>query len=349
MSYARIFKVLALCASLVAFVVITLGAYVRLSNAGLGCPDWPGCYGKIVAPVKPHEVEQANRAYPHRPVETGKAWKEMVHRYFASFLGLLIVSLAVLAWLNRKDSAQALSLPFFLVLLVMVQGMLGMWTVTLLLKPVIVTLHLLLGVSTLALLWLTTLNARLFPGFVLNKDEAAPPALKTAALLVLFIVFGQIFLGGWTSTHYAALHCWDFPTCQGQWLPKVDFSEAFSIEHIQHEPGKNYEGGTLSNAGGVAVHLAHRIGALVTLLTVGLLSLAMLLTAQSKNVKIIASVMLFLLLAQVSLGISNVLLGLPLPIAVAHNGVAALLLLSLVTANYLLLLTRQNNTNERNI
>lgn len=345
MNYGKVFKVLALCASVVALVVIILGAYVRLSNAGLGCPDWPGCYGKIVAPVKPHEIAQANNAYPHRPVESGKAWKEMVHRYFASFLGLLIMSLAVLAWLNRKDSTQTLGLPFFLVLLVIVQGLLGMWTVTLLLKPVIVTLHLLLGVCTLALLWLTTLKARLFPGFVLNKDEAVAPVLKAAAVLALLILLGQIFLGGWTSTHYAALHCWDFPTCQGQWFPKVDFAEAFSIAHIQHEPGKNYEGGTLSNAGGVAVHLSHRIGALITLLTVGLFALALLLTTRSKHVKITACAIVFLLLTQVSLGISNVLLGLPLPIAVAHNGVAALLLLSLVTANYLLFFARQNNTN----
>lgn len=342
MMSVRMFKLLALLATLVAFLVITLGAYVRLSHAGLGCPDWPGCYGKIVAPVNPTDIEQANLNFPQRPVETGKAWKEMVHRYFASFLGLLIVGLAVLAWLNRKDPVQLLVLPFSLVFLVILQGLLGMWTVTLLLKPVIVTLHLLLGVSTMALLWFMTLRAKLFPHFVLSKDEQVKPVFKKIAVFALLVVFVQIFLGGWTSTHYAALHCWDFPTCQGQWFPEVDFSEAFSIQHIAHEPGRNYEGGRLSNAAGMAVHLTHRMGAAVTLLVVGLLSSGLLLTSQVKNVKMVAALMLCLLLLQVSLGISNVLLALPLPIAVAHNGVAALLLLSLVTTNYLLFSTPKN-------
>lgn len=340
MTFSKLFKGLSFFATLIAFVVITLGAYVRLSNAGLGCPDWPGCYGKISVPVSAMEIDKANSVFPHRPVETDKAWKEMMHRYFASFLGFLILSLSVTAWLNRKEISQQKVLPFLLLVLVVFQGLLGMWTVTLLLKPVIVTLHLLSGMLTLLLLWLMTMRADVLPDLRASVDMSVPPALKMCALLALLVVYGQIFLGGWTSTNYAALHCWDFPTCQGQWLPDANFSEAFTLHHVQHEPGKNYEGGVLSNAAGMAVHLSHRIGALLTLIIVGSLSLVLMITSRSKNVRITAVVMLMLLLLQVLLGVSNVLLGLPVPVAVAHNGVAALLLLSVVTVNYLLLSTR---------
>lgn len=340
MTFSKLFKGLSFFATLITFVVITLGAYVRLSNAGLGCPDWPGCYGKISVPVSAMEIDKANSAFPHRPVETGKAWKEMLHRYFASFLGLLILSLSVTAWLNRKEVSQQKFLPFVLLVLVVFQGLLGMWTVTLLLKPAIVTLHLLSGMLTLLLLWLMTMRAGVFPGLRISTDVCIPPVLKMYALLALVVVYGQIFLGGWTSTNYAALHCWDFPTCQGQWLPDANFSEAFTLHHVQHEPGKNYEGGVLSNAAGMAVHLSHRIGALLTLIILGSLSLVLLITSRSKNVRVAAVVVLILLLLQVLLGVSNVLLGLPIPVAVAHNGVAALLLLSVVTVNYLLLSSR---------
>ena len=324
------FRVLSVAATVLALFVIVLGAYVRLSDAGLGCPDWPGCYGKVFAPTSDSAIESANAVFPERPVETGKAWKEMAHRYFASTLGMIIVAMAVMAWKNRKRKGQQLLLPFFLVVLVIFQGLLGMWTVTLLLKPAVVTMHLLAGMLTLALLWLVALKA--YNGERgLDQSTGASSGLKMWAMVALAIVYCQIALGGWTSTNYVALHCWDFPTCQGQWLPKMDLAEGFTI---WRGLGANYEGGVLSNEAGVAVHFSHRIGALVTFLIVGGLGIAVSLRVQSRLVKIAALIILVLLLAQVSLGIANVLMRLPTAVAVSHNGVAALLLMSLVAMNY---------------
>ncbi|MBL4607413.1 MAG: COX15/CtaA family protein [Pseudomonadales bacterium] len=324
------FKVLSIVATVLALVVIVLGAYVRLSDAGLGCPDWPGCYGKVFAPTSQTEIESANTVFPERPVEIAKAWKEMVHRYFASFLGLLIVAMAAIAWVNRKQAGQQVLLPVFLVGLVIFQGMLGMWTVTLLLKPVVVTMHLLAGMLTLALLWFVTLNT-LQVNYERNVSTDTGRFFKIWAAFALMVVYCQIALGGWTSTNYVALHCWGFPTCQGKWLPEMDFSEGFTL---WRGLGKSYEGGVLSNAAGVAVHFSHRLGALLTFFIVGSLGVTLLFAVESRIVKMVSVAVLLLLVTQLSLGVANVLLHLPIPVAVSHNGVAALLLLSLVSLNF---------------
>lgn len=324
------FRRLAYIATVLAFCVIVIGAFVRLTDAGLGCPDWPTCYGQVLPPHHDHEIAAAQKAFPGAMIERHKAWHEMIHRYLASTLGLVIVVMAVIAWRNRKTPGQPVALPLLLVLLVCFQGALGMWTVTMLLRPAIVTLHLLMGMATLALLaWLALSTRR---GERKHRDTDKSAGLRVWAGLGVLILFAQIALGGWTSSNYAALQCPDFPTCQGQWWPATNFTDAFSI---LGEHGVNYEGGRLENEARVTIHLMHRVGALVTFLyLVGLGLFA--LRASDAAVRRLGAALLLLVLVQVGLGISNIVLGLPLPVAVAHNGGAALLLVSLVTLNHML-------------
>ena len=317
---------LAFFTCLLAFCVILVGAYVRLSDAGLGCPDWPGCYGQILAPSDPSEV---GNAYAERPLHTAKAWKEMIHRYLAGSLGLAILLLAAIAWRNRKLGAQPVLLPLLLLVLVVFQAALGMWTVTLLVKPAIVTAHLLGGFATLSLLWLLVL--RLKPISV--TSTTFPTGRERYLILIsLVAVILQITLGGWTSTNYAAFGCSDFPACYAdQWWPRMDFREAFVI---WRGLGVNYEFGVLDNDARTAIHMTHRMGALVTLVIVGWLAIS-LIRRHSGTLRKLGLILSGVLLLQVSLGITNVLAQLPLPIAVAHNGVAALLLLTLLTIFWL--------------
>ncbi|MFO8025141.1 COX15/CtaA family protein [Thiohalophilus sp.] len=330
MDNKTLFARLGLIATVLTLCVVILGAYVRLSHAGLGCPDWPGCYGHLGVPKSEQEVLMANALYPERPVESHKAWKEMIHRYFAGILGLLVFTLAFVAWRNRRDPQQAVKLPLFLSALIIFQALLGMWTVTIKLKPVIVMLHLMGGMATLSLLWWITLrHMNLFP---LLRAGRQVGRLKKLVFVGLLIVIFQIMLGGWTSANYAALHCTDFPTCQGQWWPQTDFGEAFTF---WHGIGPDYEGGVMSNTARVTVHFMHRLGALITFLYLGTLGLMLLLGRFGKNLQPMGVTLLGILLLQVSLGIANVLLSLPLGVAVAHNGVGALLLLTLVTLNHL--------------
>jgi heme a synthase len=311
------------------FMVVVLGAYVRLSDAGLGCPDWPGCYGKLLdVPDRADQIAEANAAYPHRPVEPAKAWKEMIHRYFAGALGLLVLALAALAWRNRSRPEQPVGLPLTLLGLIIFQSLLGMWTVTWQLKPLIVMAHLLGGLTTLSLLAWLLLGQR-------NECELAADhrALRYLALLGLVLLVGQIALGGWTSANYAALACPDFPTCQARWWPPLDFREAFTL---WRGLGVSYEGGVLANDARVTIHMAHRIGAIVVALYLGWLSWRLLATAPNRALRRAGALIAILLLGQLGLGIANVVLHLPLPVAVAHTGGAALLLLSLVTLNHLL-------------
>jgi len=319
------FKKLIMVATLLAFGVVVLGAFVRLSDAGLGCPDWPGCYGKL-SPAHAHqEIAQAQAVLPHGPVTPAKAWKEMVHRYLASSLGLLIVVIGVMAWIKREKLQQGLGLPFFLIGFVILQGLFGMWTVTLKLTPIIVTSHLLGGMTTLSLLtWMWLRQSR---------DIAAVRAvdaerLRTYASFALLVVFLQIALGGWVSSNYAALACADFPTCQNGWWPRMDLPHAFQLVRGL---GMTAQGVLLPQEALTAIHWMHRIGALVTLLVVGVLALRLMRIAALARAGMF---ILLLLTAQLSLGIANVLLSLPLPVAVAHNAVAALLLLSLVMLNF---------------
>jgi heme a synthase len=318
---------LTLALTVLTLVVIVLGAYTRLADAGLGCPDWPGCYGRLGVPVSDSAIAAANAAFPERPVEVPKAWAEMIHRYFAGALGLFILAQALLAWRNRDAPGQPVVLPMLLVALVAFQAILGMWTVTLMLKPVVVMAHLLGGFATLSLLWWLALRQGLLPR---RTAGTVSPALRIGAVLVLTVLVLQIALGGWTSANYAALACTDFPTCHGSWWPETDFREAFTL---WRGTGVNYEFGVLDSAARVSIHLVHRLGALATLLLVGWLGIWLVARRDALELRLIGALMLTLLVLQVALGIANVILSLPLPVAVAHNAVAALLLLTLVTLN----------------
>jgi cytochrome c oxidase assembly protein subunit 15 len=318
----KFFSRYSLLVTVFALIVIVLGAFVRLSDAGLGCPDWPGCYGLIDVPQTDQEIEVAEQAFPQRPVEESKAWKEMFHRYFAGTLGILIVILAVLSFRTRFESKNVPLLSVSLVGLVIFQALLGMWTVTLQVKPAIVTLHLLFGMATVSLLWLTFLNSS--GGF---SNAGNPSGLKGLTKLALVVVIGQIALGGWTSTNYAALACTAFPGCYaGDAWPDMDFSEAFVL---WRGLGINYEFGVLEPDARAAIHMIHRLGAVFVLIVVGALGLQALKKAQAAQRKI-AIILLILLGLQLTLGVLNVILSLPLANAVAHNGVAALLLLALI-------------------
>jgi cytochrome c oxidase assembly protein subunit 15 len=316
-----IFK-LSLFAAALALVVVVLGAWVRLSDAGLGCPDWPGCYGHIGVPDAEHEVAAANQAFPERPVEVHKAWKEMIHRYVASTLGLVICAIAFVSWRARRRGNRVGALPFLLVALVIFQGLLGMWTVTLLVKPIIVLAHLVGGLTTLSLLWWLALR---HSGW-LQTTPSGVPALRTPAIIALLVLIGQILLGGWTSTNYAALSCPDLPTCQGQWWPEMDFADAFVP---WRGLGVDYEGGVLPNESRVAIHVSHRLGAIAAAVMLGLMAW-LALSARQYPVRQVGSVLAAVLAIQLALGLGNVLLSLPLPVATAHNGGAAILLLTML-------------------
>lgn len=318
---------LAAIAAVLALCVIVLGAWVRLSDAGLGCPDWPGCYGHLDVPRADNELEAANAAWPDRPVDTAKAWKEMVHRYFAGALGLLVFAIAAIAWRRRRRGAPV-ALPTCIAALVVLQALLGMWTVTLLLKPLVVLAHLLGGMALLSLLvWLALANARRLPLL------PHPHRLRGYTWAALVVLVAQIGLGGWTSTNYAAVACPDLPTCQGEWWPPMDFATAFVP---WHGLGIDYEGGILESPARTAIHMSHRLGAIVTTLVIGALALASLRRPYDRNLRLAGAGLLALLLAQLGLGLGNILWLLPLPVATAHNGVAALLLASLVAFAYLL-------------
>lgn len=331
MNKSLFFK-MAFAATCLAYVVILLGAYTRLADAGLGCPDWPGCYGHVGVPKHVDDVAAANQAYPERPVEAAKAWKEMIHRYFASTLGLMIFAIGIIAIKKRKESNHAFKLPLFLMALVVFQGMLGMWTVTIKLNPTIVMSHLMGGMTTLSILWWLTLRSgRLFKTEQIKNLNMS--ALKTPALIGLVVVVLQVMLGGWTSSNYAALHCVEFPTCTGgEYLPAMNFSEGFTLWHGIEQ---NFEFGIMSNEARIAIHTTHRIGAVVTALFVIWLGLKLLLTPAYKPLKNAGIALLAVVTLQFILGVSNVVLSLPLLVAVAHNGGGALLILTMVTLNHL--------------
>ena len=317
----RLYRFLSYLLPVLAFIVIVKGAYVRLSDAGLGCPDWPGCYGQLLVPASAADADPTH--LEARPLETGKAWREMIHRYLASGLGFGILILAFIALRNRADPAQPVLVPLLLVPLVVFQGMLGMWTVTLLLKPLVVTSHLLGGFSVLALLTWNLLAVR-----AASAGRLAPGrAVVSACVLALIALVGQVFLGGWTSANYAALACTDFPTCHGVWWPDMAFDEAFVL---WRGLGVNYEFGVLETPARTAIHFSHRIWAVVTAVMI-LLAIRAARRDGGERGRRLGWCILAALAIQVTLGITNVMQGLPLPVAVMHNGVAALLMASLVT------------------
>jgi heme a synthase len=319
----RYFKGLVIAATLLALCVVSLGAYVRLTDAGLGCPDWPGCYGTLTVPQSEAAILQAQTTYPDSAVEVGKAWREMAHRYLAGTLGLLVLAIFVLGWKARNEIKSSPYTSSFLLLLIGFQAMLGMWTVTMLLKPAIVSGHLLGGMSTLAVLsWLAHRHWGYYSDSIVTCQR-----LRLAIRFALVLLFMQIFLGGWTSTNYAALACTDFPTCHGAWLPDMDFKDAF---HMVRELGLSKDGSALSLASLTAIQWTHRVGALVSFIYLGALGLTTLKYWQLKRWSVL---LLVALITQIALGISNLVLHLPLVLAVAHNFTAALLVIIVVVLN----------------
>ncbi|HET9694428.1 MAG TPA: COX15/CtaA family protein [Steroidobacteraceae bacterium] len=315
------FRRLCLLGAFLAFCVIVLGAYVRLSHAGLGCPDWPGCYGHLTAGQAAANQDMVNSAYPDRPIEYAKALKEMLHRYLASALGLVILAIAALAWRNRRDPQQPVQLPLLAVGLVIFQGLLGMWTVTLLLKPAIVTAHLFGGLATMSLLWWMSLSTgrRSRPG--------AERSLRKWAVVGLVVLGLQIFLGGWVSSNYAAVACPDFPTCQRSYWPAMDFRDAFVL---WRGLGIDYEGGVLDHPARVAIHFTHRLGAIVTALVLGFVAWQAVRTGTSRGVRMAGIGLGAALVLQWLVGPIMVLQTFPLPLATAHNAIAAVLVLCMV-------------------
>ena len=364
----RVLRWLALFAAVFAFGLVMFGAFVRLSNAGLSCPDWPTCYGQVTWPQHAQAVAHADAAFPDRPYEAHKAWREQVHRFLAGTLGVLVLLLALIAGWRRRGTllavvggavfaalgvglymrgehvwssalaACAIALPLFAAIrlqrpgawkicvlalaVIIFQAMLGMWTVTLLLKPVVVMGHLLGGMATFALLAYAALR---FAG-VAATDERHADLRRLVAIGVVLLVC-QIALGGWTSANYAALACGygpgSFPQCLGQWAPPTDFREGFVL---WRGIGVNYEGGVLDMAARSAIQIAHRLGALVVFCYLGWLSVR---TAR-RGLRVYGLAIALALAGQVLLGVSNVYFGLPLAVATAHNGVAALLLFTLL-------------------
>lgn len=364
----QLLRWLALFAAVFAFGLVMFGAFVRLSNAGLSCPDWPTCYGQVTWPQHAQAVAHADAAFPDRPFEAHKAWREQVHRFLAGTLGVLVLALALLAGWRRRGTllavlagavfaalgvglymrgehlwssalaACAIALPLIAAIrlprsgawkicvlalaVIIFQAMLGMWTVTLLLKPIVVMGHLLGGMTTFALLAWVALR---FAGVGATDDSLAD--LRRLVTIGIVLLLCQIALGGWTSANYAALACGygpgSFPECLGQWVPPTDFREGFVL---WRGIGVNYEGGVLDMAARSAIQLAHRIGALVVFCYLGWLALR---TAR-RGLRRYGMAIALALAGQLLLGISNVYFGLPLAVATAHNGVAALLLFALL-------------------
>ena len=310
-------------ATFFAFIVVIAGAYTRITDAGLGCPDWPGCYHQLTVPSTPVALAKANALYPMAPVDQAKAAAEMGHRYIAGILGLLIALLGAWAWVHRKEENPAWPIAGPLILVVIFQAALGMWTVTLKLLPVVVMGHLVGGFTCLSLLaWLSLRLWRPSVGYF----HASLYPYAVAAMVVLCI---QILLGGWTSANYAALVCPDFPTCHGQlWVP---FStEAF---HLLKGVGLEFPLSAMQYADRVTIQMVHRLGALITFITLMGLSVSLIML-HTKIHKRLGVLLMGLLVSQVLLGIANIALWLPVPIAVAHNGTAALLLMTMVFVLY---------------
>ena len=306
-----------------AFVVIALGAWTRLVDAGLGCPNWPGCYGFVVFPTNEAEIALAEARYPTFPYDINKAIPEVVHRYFAAALGFLAIIMVYYSF-KQNENRNIRRWTIGLLIFICCQGLFGYLTVSLLLLPIIVTAHLFGGFTTLTLFFLIFLMSGKFDFL----EKMAIPKLKTIAGIALVVLLFQIFLGVWTSTNYASLACADFPTCQGSYMPEMDFKNGFNLNQ---EVGPNYLYGLLDNPSRVAIHYSHRVSAiLVTIVFLILIS-----KLWFSNAAPLASTIGILLLTQISLGIINVVYVLPLYVAIAHNLVAALLLLTIFTVNYL--------------
>lgn len=318
---------LAVTATVLSVVVLLLGVFTRLTDAGLSCPDWPGCYGHFSWLSNADAIARAERLYPDNLIEHQKTMVDMVHRYAAAVLGLLAVVLAVISWFRREDEGYPFRLPTFILFLVVWQSLFGMWSVTLKLWPQIVTLHLLTGMVTCSLLWLLTLRLgsrkwRLSPEVM---DQLG--SVKSWLLVVITVTLLQIILGGWTSANYAAFACVEFPTCRGEWWPEMDFKNGFNL--IQ-TIGPNYLGGKLESEARVAIHIMHRLGGLILALLMIAFAVR-LFTIKSTRFRCMGLITLAVLTVQIVLGVSNIFLMSPLLMALMHHLASVLLLLVLVT------------------
>ena len=332
MAKTKLSKLL-LLAILLAIVVVVLGAFTRLVNAGLGCPDWPGCYGHLTWPNSALEIEKAEMAFPDAPVDLDKTWPEMVHRYFAGSL-LLVVALLTLVTrrkqglpnlgVSAEDLAPLKTLAPVLLVLIICQAAFGAWTVTLKLWPQVVTAHLLGGFATLSMLWAMFLRSEGAPALSLSHSQATQ--IRRHRILALGVVIIQITLGGWVSSNYAALACADFPTCYNSYWPQMDWVQGFNL---LQSVGPNYLGGLLDSEARIAIHWSHRLGAIVVLFVVAGLAWRL----WSSN-RVLACLVAGILAVQVLLGVLNIVWALPLTIATAHNACGALLLLSVVAVNF---------------
>lgn len=320
-------KVLVLISILLALIVVSLGAYTRLTHAGLGCPDWPGCYGLIDVPETSEQIIKAQQEFPNHIVEPQKAWNEMIHRYFASTLGFLILIIAILSFKRRRQGGPV-RLPLLIFVVVCFQGALGMWTVTMKLMPIVVMGHLLGGLTTLCLLFLLYLRLSRFrvPG-----GDSCLRKYGRYGMLGILILLAQITLGGWTSSNYASLVCTELPICQAGWVEQLTFEESFDLIPPEKD---TYEHGHLQHDSRVTIHVMHRIGAIITSLYLFWLVISVYFRAQSHFFKNAALSLGFILCCQIILGVSNVVFSLPLAVAVSHNVIAACLMLSLITLTY---------------
>jgi cytochrome c oxidase assembly protein subunit 15 len=319
---------LALIAAMLCFCVVVLGGYTRLSDSGLGCPDWPGCFGQV--------APSGSAEHYATSADVRKAWVEMIHRYAASALGLVIVVIAAFSIRARREPGVSVWFAVVLLALVVFQGMLGMLTVTLLLKPLIVTGHLLGGLATFALLlWLwLTMRARLQPVdgasvYAGNRVVDSGERARLLAALALMALALQVFLGGWTSSNYAAVACPDFPRCQNQWIPEADYRDAFVL---WRGLGINYAGGVLDHPARVAIHFTHRLGAVLATLLLLLAAYASL-RHLGPGPRWAGLAVLAALALQLAIGIFMVWRAFPLPLAAAHNAGAALLVAATVWLN----------------
>jgi heme a synthase len=302
------------------FDLILFGAFTRLTDSGLGCPDWPGCYGHSNPVSAGEQIRAAETALPSGPVTQAKAWIEMLHRYFAMAVGFLIVVLTALAWHRQRRMSDRSPWPATLSLIaVCVQGAFGAWTVTMKLQPLIVTLHLLGGLTLLALLVWTAMRET--PG-AMGSPLVPLRAPLAAAMLVLL---SQVALGGWVSANYAVMACPDFPLCQGRWMPDMNLRDGFTI---WRDLGMTDTGRPIPFDVLVAVHWVHRSGALLVMGVLGWLAWR---AWREPRLARLARLFAAVLILQFLTGLSNVVLQWPLVLALAHNGGAALLV-ALMTA-----------------
>ncbi len=317
---------MALSAAFFAYLAVVFGAYSRLSEAALGCPDWPSCAGRWYAPVTAQDHNEA-QTQPSLKVPHNRAWKDMVSRYIAGALGLVLIRLAVLGWqLKKRKRSQQILIPSATLVVVFALVVVGLLTIDLQFKPLIMMTQLLGGMLILSLLWWIVLREQRFWRSVNSTPTTRP--LRLRALVALALVALQFTLGGWSMVNYAGLACPDFPTCQAEYWPPMDFVEGLTL---WRDVGVDYESGLLNLPAATAIHMAHRVGAVITTLYVGWLSLHVLRVGNDEHLCRYGLLVAILLSLGVTLGIMDVVTRFPVAVAVAHNAVAALLLLSLVT------------------